>query len=115
MNLFVLSYTCLFVNPFEFVLAWLTVSEMEKFRIRADELREDELQYEVELRCGPYTLTNVEEGRRLLRNWLRSETDNDDEYPTNRSKSDEYWSVLKALQEIENHLRSGRTVGARPV
>lgn len=82
---------------------------MEKLRIRADELREDEVEYEVELRCGPYGRRSIDEGRRILRNWLRTEHDNDDEYPTNRTMADEYWLVLKALQEIEENLRAGRT------
>ncbi|KAL9694674.1 hypothetical protein quinque_013959 [Culex quinquefasciatus] len=82
---------------------------MEKLRIRADELREDEVEYEVELRCGPYGRRSIDEGRQILRNWLRTEHDNDDEYPTNRTMADEYWLVLKALQEIEENLRAGRT------
>ncbi|KAL9696094.1 hypothetical protein quinque_015379 [Culex quinquefasciatus] len=82
---------------------------MEKLRIRADELREDEVEYEVELRCGPYGQRSIDEGRRILRNWLRTEHDSDDEYPTDRTMADEYWLVLKALQEIEDNLRAGRT------
>lgn len=82
---------------------------MDNFYINADELEEEEINYELSLRALP--VGGSTENRRQLRYWLRQE--GTQECSTSRTINDDYQVVLVALKHIEDLLLAGRTIGCR--
>lgn len=82
---------------------------MEHFYIIENDLRDDEVEYELNLR--QIDGDSGSDGRRVLRNWLRSERNV--EYDTERTISDEYQATTNNLRDLETDLLAGRSAGGR--
>lgn len=82
---------------------------MEHYHISENDLLDEEVLYEMNLRG--IVGTGGPDDRRRLRNWFRRE--GNAEYACPKSMTDEYFHISTNLRELEANLLEGRALGAR--